>query len=52
LEKPIVKKELVSVEVLEAMVKNAKNSGTLSDLRLVKLPVCLVSRPSGVPVSW
>ena len=41
LAKPIVKKEPVTVEMLEAMVKNAESSGTLSDLRLVT--ACLLS---------
>ena len=41
LAKPIVKKEPVSVEMLEAMVKDAESSGTLSDLRLVT--ACLLS---------
>jgi len=41
LAKPNVKKELVSVEMLEAMVKNAESSATLSDLRLVT--ACLLS---------
>jgi len=41
LAKPIVKKEPVDVEILEAMVKNAESSGTLSDLRLVT--ACLLS---------
>ena len=41
LAKPIVKKEPVTVEMLEAMVKDAESSGTLSDLRLVT--ACLLS---------
>jgi len=34
LAKPIVKKEPVTVEMLEVMVRNAEESGTLSDVRL------------------
>ena len=41
LAKPIVRKEPVTVEMLEAMVKDAEGSGTLSDLRLVT--DCLLS---------
>ena len=32
---PIVKKEPITVEMLEAMVRDANSSGTLSDLRLI-----------------
>ena len=41
LAKSIVKKEPVSLEMLEAMVGDADNSGSLSDLRLVT--ACLLS---------
>ena len=41
LAKPVAKKEPVTVEILEAMVKDAEGSGTLSDLRLVT--ACLLS---------
>ena len=32
--KPVVKKELATVEMLEAIVEDAERSGSLSDLRL------------------
>ena len=41
LARPIVRKEPVSVEMLDAMVKDAESSDTLSDLRLVT--ACLLS---------
>ena len=41
LAKPVVKKEPITLEMLEAMVSDAKNSGSLSDLRLVT--ACLLS---------
>ena len=41
LAKPVVKKEPVTLEMLEAMVEDANRSGSLSDLRLVT--ACLLS---------
>ena len=34
LAKPVIKKELITVETLEAIVQDAEGSGTLADLRL------------------
>ena len=41
LAKPVVKKEPVTVEMLEAMVRDAEESGTLSDVRLTT--ACLLA---------
>ena len=34
LAKPVIKKELITVETLEAIVQDAEGSGTLADLHL------------------
>ena len=43
LARPVTKKEPVTVEILEAIVKDAEQSGSLSDLRLAT--ACLLSFP-------
>ena len=47
LAKPVVKKEPIILEVLEAMVSDANNSSSLSDLHLVT--VCLLSFAGFLP---